>query len=190
MSVINDGNNIHIKSIKSIFQVWCISAIIIVHVDHLIQWITNSVTGNLYTEARIFTSVHRDFGRSPSLMLTVVKWRSSHTLAGGLLLVLLASLHSTLSKLHFCRFKCKKSTYFSEHLSPKGNRCGKWLGLYSGKSILGENKSQIIGIYFPKGSVHLRERVWVTWNLEKLLDDRSLGDHGFLNCSECCLVTE
>lgn len=29
-SVINDGNNIHIKSIKSIFKVWCISAIIIV----------------------------------------------------------------------------------------------------------------------------------------------------------------
>lgn len=109
-SVINGGNNIHIKSIKSIFKVWCISAIIIVWVDHIIQWIINSVTGNLYTKAYIFILVHKDFGRAPSLVLIVVKWKYSHTIARGLLPLLSGLLYSILYELHFCGFKDEKPT--------------------------------------------------------------------------------
>lgn len=66
-------------------------------------------------------------------------------------------------------------TSFSEHSRPKGNRCSKWLNDLCGrKPIVGENKSQTVGVSFPKGSVHFREKfAHAPGNLEKPLNDKS-----------------
>lgn len=75
-------------------------------------------------KAYIFISAHRDFGRSPSLVLIGVKCKFSHTWAGRLL------PEYVVSKPQCGRFRYEKPTYFSGHSGSKGNEWGSDLAMY------------------------------------------------------------
>lgn len=51
--IINDDNNIHIKSIKSIFKVWCIHAIITAQCESITQQVSNTDNRNPSTQSQM-----------------------------------------------------------------------------------------------------------------------------------------
>lgn len=51
--VINDDNNIHIKSIKSIFEVWCVSAIVTAQCEGIIQQVSHTDNKPQHSEAEV-----------------------------------------------------------------------------------------------------------------------------------------
>lgn len=152
-SVINDSNNIHIKSINRIFRVWHIRAIAVVWVD------CTTVNYQQHErkpphEGRYFHLNTQDFGGLCSLALTVVKWKSTHTLSRALLLLSPAQPCVLTGSAWVTNFIFQR-TWVKTEIQVVSDL------IKLQKTNLGKNKCQQINLYnpLPTRSVHLREGV-------------------------------